>query len=138
MAEARRLIPAASHETRDIGEGFIWGAIATLLALLVLCAVLVLALYPHSTLDRILRPPLPEYPAPRLQPDPAEDFRRFQAAEMRQLESSGWVDRSRHIVHIPIERSMQLIAAEGIPGWPSSSADEQVPSEAPRPEAKTR
>lgn len=120
MVEAERGIPVARHEPTDIGEGFIWGAAALVLGVLILCALLVLWLYPESRLDRTLRLPLPQYPAPRLQVNPAADMQRFYREEMLRLNGTGWVDKAHGFVHIPIEDAMREIAQEGIPEWPAA------------------
>jgi hypothetical protein len=120
MAEAQRRIPVARHETTDIGEGFIWGVVGLVLGVLVLCACLVLWLYPESRSDRTLSLPLPRFPAPHLQVSPASDMQRFYADEMLLLNSSGWVDKARGAVHIPIADAMHEIVQEGIPEWPAA------------------
>ncbi len=122
MAEAERAIPDARHETSDVGERFVWGALALLLVSLTAIGLLIWWLFPQSVPDRTLRPPLPTYPAPRLQPSPAADMQRFYAAEMHRLSSTGWVDRAHGVVHIPIADAMREIAKEGIPGWPGAPA----------------
>lgn len=121
MVESERRIPVALHEPTDIGEGFIWGAAALVVGVLILCALLVLWLYPESRFDRTLRLPLPLYPAPRLQVNPAADMQRFHREEMLRLEGSGWVDKARGVVHIPIADAMHEIAQEGIPQWPAAT-----------------
>jgi hypothetical protein len=123
MLETERAIPDAEHEPTDIGAGFIWGAVALCLATLLACALLVLWLYPESWLDRSLQMPLPLYPEPRLQPDPTEDLQRFHAREMQILNGSGWVDKERAVVHIPIMQAMREVAREGIAGWPAAPED---------------
>ena len=50
---------------------------------------------------------------PRLQVDPETDLDRFRSGEDKRLTSYGWVDRGRGVVHIPIERAMQIIAERG-------------------------
>jgi hypothetical protein len=107
----------ARHEPTDIGEGFIWKAIATMGAMLVACALLVWAMYPRADANHALRPPLPIYPAPRLQADPAADMRRSRAAQILRLNSGG-LDEPGGSAHIPIAQAMKKIAAEGVPGWP--------------------
>jgi hypothetical protein len=119
MAEETRLIPPARVETRDIPPGFIWAAVATCAVLLLACALLVVWLYPQSILDQRIEGPLPVYPEPRLQPDPAADMRRFKAQQREHLNTAGWVDRAQGIVHIPIDQAMEQIARQGIPGWPA-------------------
>lgn len=120
MVDAERSIPVARHEPTDIGEGFIWGAVALVLGVLILCAFLVLWLYPQSRLDRTLHLPLPLYPAPRLQANPPADLQRFHSEEMLRLNSSGWVDKAHGVAHIPITDAMREVAKEGIPGWPAA------------------
>ena len=53
-----------------------------------------------------------EPPAPRLETAPALDLRALRAAEDAQLRGYGWVDRGGGVVHIPIERAMDLVAAD--------------------------
>lgn len=60
-------------------------------------------------------------PAPQLQTDPQEDLRKFRAEEEARLHSYGWVDRSKGIVHIPIDQAMKEVAQKGIEGFPRSS-----------------
>ena len=52
MAEAETIIPDARREESDVGEGFIWGAFALLLSSLIAIALLVLWLFPQSSLER--------------------------------------------------------------------------------------
>jgi hypothetical protein len=113
------LIPTARHESSDIGERFIWGAIAVSGAVLIACALLTYWLYPSSRRDLSLYLPLPQYPEPRLQPDPVVDMTVFYAEEMRRLSSAGGMDASHQAAHIPIEQAMSDVAREGIAGWPT-------------------
>jgi hypothetical protein len=122
MADTQVLIPTARHEHGDIGAGFIWAATASMLGLLVACALLVLWLYPASLSDTALQQPLPEYPEPSLQADPAAAMRTFHAQQMQQLDSTGWVDRQHDVLHIPIADAMRIVAHDGIPGWPAVGA----------------
>jgi hypothetical protein len=114
------MIPDARHEPTDIGAGFIWGAVALCLGMLLGCALLVVWLYPQSRLDRTLEMPLRLYPEPRLQPDPKEDLQRFHAGEMQILNGTGWVDKEHAVVRIPITQAMRKVAREGIAGWPAA------------------
>jgi hypothetical protein len=118
VPDRETLIPAARHESSDIGERFIGGIIASSGALLLACGLLAFWLYPNSRLDTSLNLPLRQYPEPRLQPDPTADMRAFYAQEMRRLSSAGWMDASHHTGHIPIEQAMSDVAREGIAGWP--------------------
>jgi hypothetical protein len=56
-----------------------------------------------------------EPPEPRLQASPALDLRELQAREHERLSTYGWVDRQAGVVHLPIERAMELVAEEGLP-----------------------
>jgi hypothetical protein len=116
-------MPNARHEPSDIGEGFVWGAVASMLGLLIASALLVVWLYPQSRLDRTLNLPLAVYPAPRLQANPRRDMQSFHDAQLRYLSSYGWVDQGRGIVHIPIADAMAKVAADGIPQWPTTPAE---------------
>ena len=120
MAEAETTLSDARHEASDVSERFVWGAFALLLSTLSAMVLLVLWIFPNSLLDRTIRPPLPTYPAPRLQPSPRADMQAFYAQEMQRLNSTGWVDRAHGIAHIPVQQAMQQIAHEGIPGWPTT------------------
>jgi hypothetical protein len=60
-------------------------------------------------------------PGPMLQTDPAADLRAFNAEEQARLNSYGWIDRDKGIVHIPIREAMEEAAAKGIPGFPGGS-----------------
>ena len=51
-------------------------------------------------------------PEPRLQIAPSLDLKALRAAEDAQLHGYGWVDRKAGVVHIPIERAMDLVAQE--------------------------
>ncbi len=57
-------------------------------------------------------------PEPRLQTDPLRDLHALRAAEAAALDSYGWVDRSAGIVHIPIDRAIELLAQRGLPARP--------------------
>jgi hypothetical protein len=65
--------------------------------------------------SRIVLEPHVLAPEPRLQPNPIPDLDRFRESEQRKLNSYGWTDKQRGIVHIPIERAMDLIAQRGLP-----------------------
>ncbi len=54
-------------------------------------------------------------PAPRLETYPGENFPVLHATQEAELNSYGWVDRQKGIVHIPIERAMESIAKSNLP-----------------------
>ena len=51
-------------------------------------------------------------PEPRLETTAALELRALRAEEERRLHGYGWIDRSAGVVHIPIERAMELVAKE--------------------------
>jgi len=51
-------------------------------------------------------------PEPRLQTTPAEDLAAMRAQEDAILHGYGWEDRAAGVVHIPVERAMELVARE--------------------------
>lgn len=54
-------------------------------------------------------------PEPRLQVNAQGDFQAFHATQEAELNSYGWVDRQKGVVHIPIERAMQLLIQSNPP-----------------------
>ena len=49
-----------------------------------------------------------EPPSPRLQTQPFKDFYLLKQGQGERLETFGWADKANGIVHIPIERAMEL------------------------------
>jgi hypothetical protein len=58
-------------------------------------------------------PPLP--PEPRNESSPLAHAADFFARQSQELSRYRWVDRTRGVVSIPIERAMQIVAQQGIP-----------------------
>ncbi len=56
-----------------------------------------------------------EAPAPRLQTQPFKDVYLLKQGQNGQLRSYGWVDKDGEIVHIPIDRAMELLLQRGLP-----------------------
>lgn len=56
-----------------------------------------------------------DFPQPRLIVKPGATLADLRAAEDRELNSYGWVDRSAGIARIPIDRAMQLLLERGLP-----------------------
>lgn len=66
-----------------------------------------------------VRPPEDMFPQPALQIDDVADMNRLRAADNGRLESYGWVDQSAGVAHIPIDKAMEMIAAQGLPTRPA-------------------
>lgn len=67
-------------------------------------------------------PPLPAAerqnllpPQPRLQPSPSNDLSAIRASEQWQMSHYFWIDKSKGIVAIPVERAIDILAQRGIP-----------------------
>ena len=116
---ADRALPAARHERRDVSIRFMLMLLALIGGVLLLLMLLAYEIFPGEVGDRRFAAPFPAFPAPRLQPDPAVDWKAFYAQEMAWLNTAGWQDRAAGTVHIPIDQAMRAVAAEGIKGWPA-------------------
>jgi len=71
-----------------------------------------------------------EAPPPRLQVRPEIDLADFRAQEAAILTTYAWVDKEHHIVRIPVEDAMRLIAERGMPVFESP----ELPGESEGPE----
>jgi hypothetical protein len=104
------------YEKRDIRFSTIaksFGGVAILLAIVALvCAGALRLLSSHFPAE--LRRPIPP-PEPRLQADPVAELRLQRAEEDAVLGGYGWVDRSRGVIRLPIERAMALLLQRGLP-----------------------
>jgi hypothetical protein len=69
----------------------------------------------RATIQRI-------FPEPRLETDERSEINEARRREDEQLNSYGWVDQPAGVVHIPIERAMQLVLARGLAVRPESQA----------------
>jgi len=62
--------------------------------------------------------------APMLETNEMGQFRNFLMNQENQLNSYGWVDQKAGVVHIPIDRAMELIVQRGLPvANPSAPSD---------------
>jgi hypothetical protein len=68
-----------------------------------------------------------QFPAPRLQKDPAVDLARMREEERRRIDAYGWVDRETGIAFIPVERAMDILAQRGLPKVPAPAPVEGAP-----------
>jgi hypothetical protein len=64
-------------------------------------------------------------PEPRLQNTPTRDYARFRQQQEEQLNSYGWVDRQKEVVHIPVSRAMELLLDRGLPEPTGQAKEEQ-------------
>lgn len=83
-------------------------------------------MYPATRDPHLVRTPVPAFPAPALQPDPAADMAAFRTRQLDQLNGTWWVDRAAGTVHQPIGDAMRRLAAQGIPDWPTAPVRAQA------------
>jgi hypothetical protein len=69
-----------------------------------------------------------KFPEPRLEEDERRELQDVRAPEDERLESYGWVDEKNGVVHIPIERAMQLTAERGLPTRPQAGTVSASPA----------
>lgn len=67
-------------------------------------------------------PPLPE-----VEPVPHVLLEKYLSEEQKELDQYGWVDRSQGIVHIPVDRAMQLVLQKGLPVRSPEELKKQAP-----------
>ena len=109
------------HERRDIPVKLIGQFLGALLISGVLVVLVVGGMWryfganqPQAVVSPFSGPrELP--PAPRLQIEPRSDLRTYLEHEQRRLSTYGWVDQNAGVVHIPIERAMDLLLQRGLP-----------------------
>jgi len=63
----------------------------------------------------------PQIPPVRLQRDPVAELALVQAEQRARLNSYGWVDPEKKILHIPIDRAIDLLVERGLPVRPSGA-----------------
>ncbi len=61
-----------------------------------------------------------QFPEPRLEDNERTELNDFRYQQDETLSSYGWVDQSGGVVHIPIDRAMELIAQRGLPTAPQA------------------
>jgi hypothetical protein len=88
------------------------GAIVLAVVVAVTVGLLIERGVPGDTMATSDRAPPPLVAGPRLQSTPERDLPAFRAEKLRLLHEYGWVDRSRGVVHIPIERAMALLVQQ--------------------------
>ena len=114
--------PAVGHEKRDadIRSLVIFAAVLAGTVFLVMWGMARVFHYFGAT--QSLGPPASPFaeartlpPQPRLQVEPRIDLNQLRSGEEVLLHSYGWVDRNSGVVHIPIERAMDLVMERGVP-----------------------
>jgi hypothetical protein len=113
-------------DVRRIGWFLVWlsvGAIVTCVAMYVLYRDFRAReekadLPPSPLVDRSV-PRLP--PEPRLQVTAEKDLRQYRAEQDALIRTYGWVDEPLGVVRIPIDRAMDMVAAQQLPWRPHAA-----------------
>jgi hypothetical protein len=77
-----------------------------------ICLVALLAYYRVLVGPGLYVAPRP-FPAPELQTSPLSDLEKLQSAQLARIGRYGWVDQSKGLLRIPIERAMEIVASKG-------------------------
>lgn len=130
--------PEMEFEPRDLKPGNVYAFLIGLAVAGILVALVLWGLYRFmDAYERSHQPPqnplvqqattdtrhvLPgainKFPQPRLERNERLEINDFLLNEEQTLNSYGWVDQKAGVVHIPIERAMELIAQRGLPTTP--------------------
>lgn len=110
------------HETRDADVGTLFLiAIIVFLAGALICLGVWVLLRSLQVRERARETAAPRsatataFPSPQLEPQPGLELATVRAEEDARLHSYGWIEKDKGLVHIPIERAMDLIVARGLP-----------------------
>ena len=142
MAENEPGKPGPQHEESDVNV-FAIGRFAFALVAVIAVSVVLLFGFFHFLVNMTggERPTASDFsrngqlpPQPRLEERPVQELKNFRDAEDKALSSYGWIDQKSGVVHIPIDRAMDLLAQRGLPsrtqnGPQSAASDVSVPTE---------
>lgn len=115
--------PSGRHEKRDVKVGVLakialFGVVTVLLVVLATYGLFRFVRNRQASLEPVASPYAAspnEFIGPELQVSPPADLRESLAGERAVLSTYGWIDRDQGIVHIPIDRAMDLLSERGLP-----------------------
>jgi cysteine synthase len=110
----------AGHETTDVN---VWAIGKFAIGLVIVCAVsvgLLFGLFKYfqsreETSLAVTVDPTRIFPQPQLQKTPISDLKAVRAEEDKMLNGYAWVDQSKGIVRIPVDRAIEVLAQRGLP-----------------------
>lgn len=105
--------PAREHEAPDVDLRCVLVAVGAFLAVVVVLYASLMAYERGWAAPRRVPARLSDFPGPQLQPNPRADWVEWRDRQRQDLESAGWTDKAQGLVHIPIERAMDLVLARG-------------------------
>ena len=119
------------HEADDINPGRVVLVALALAATIVVVLVVSYTIFQYFHVDETRTRPAPSplsytrepTPEPRLEVKPGEELKTVRAQEDAILKSYGWVDPDKGIVHIPIDRAIEIVAERGLPARAAKSAE---------------
>jgi hypothetical protein len=125
---------------RAMGIFGIWLLIGTILIMILMWGLYRGLLHEEAKQDVVVSPLVdPKVqrvpPEPHLQVTPHPDLTVFKAEEARRASSYGWVDEGSGVVHVPVERAMDLLLEKGVPSRAQASIPVPVPQAATPPPA---
>ena len=126
MSDSHRPAGAPHPETFDseinvraMGQFGIWLLVGTVLIFILMWGMYRGLVHEEAKQDTV-RSPLVDRnerrlpPEPRLQVTPHPDLEAYKAAENARVNSYGWVDEPTGIVHVPVERAVDLVLEKGM------------------------
>lgn len=124
----REISPPSGYEISDAPPQLIALLAAGIGLFLIATPFLLLLVFPGAAYRDGIGGNLPTPPVPVLQTHPRSDLAQFRANEDAKLDSAGWIDRDRGVVHIPVRRAMQLLSQRGLAGWPGPAREPATPA----------
>lgn len=117
------------YEVRDASIRLILWLSVGIIGLVVVAFVVIALFYNFLNMSQAAQlgppPPLLEEaqglpPGPLLQRDPALEWREMHSQQDAILNNYGWVDKDAGVIHIPIERAIELTLERGLPSRPQA------------------
>jgi hypothetical protein len=99
-------------EKGDVATRKVSYAAAGLMAFLIVSAGVLYAVF-AAVVPADRTPAFREFPSPKLEADPTAELRALQDKQRKALSSYRWMDATRTLIGIPVERAMAIIAARG-------------------------
>jgi hypothetical protein len=125
QAQARLVSDSkTAHEVNSLKvRGLFWFAAALVVLTGMALGVMAVVMWGFAPVERELESLAPtrfagdtgEYPAPRVQADPAVELKEMKAEDLGRLNQYGWIDRKSGVAHIPVDRAMDILAKKGLP-----------------------
>ncbi|MGA2190559.1 MAG: hypothetical protein ABSH33_18725 [Steroidobacteraceae bacterium] len=130
--EGRTAAEKRGHELFDLDVSYIgWFSVGLIILLIVTAGTAFYMLGGFRVSDAVLTKQSTEGslsgPFATLQETPQDDLRSYRRSKAAGLEGYHWVDRSGGVVQIPIERAMELVAAQAATRPAPDSMDQSPP-----------